>query len=212
MADDLTQDRRDARRHRITIIELLVALGVVGFLMVAFLVSVDPVKRAQTARDEKRLSDAIAILAAINGKQTDDGAPFTGAQAAPIVVQSGDAVQVIVRDATGIECSVPEKRPGCSRLLDTSGGRGCVAELEGDGTSSPLVRSYLTELPIDPRASDGPVAPCGSGSGCTTEGALPISDAVSSSNTGYFIRRTPDGRVEVGACSPEQSTRVSAIK
>jgi prepilin-type N-terminal cleavage/methylation domain-containing protein len=66
-------------------------------------------------------------------------------------------------------------------------------------TSDSVVPNYIASIPIDPRGS-GTTGPCISG--CTTNGDL----ALGLTNSGYYIQRT---RIEVGACSGEQSSTIS---
>ena len=179
-------------------VDLLVIALIVGFLAAAVLVASDPVKRNQDSRDAERYSEVNGILNAILAKQVDDGALFdadrTGTPAgnAPVIEQGlGTNVQVIVEDDAGIVCNAAATRPGCRKAMDTTGAnKDCVARL-----ADPTV------IPRDPVIG----TPCRSGSGCTTEGDLPIG----SKNSGYYIARTAGDRIEIGSCNPEQATFIS---
>ncbi|OIO52544.1 hypothetical protein COY93_04755 [Candidatus Uhrbacteria bacterium CG_4_10_14_0_8_um_filter_58_22] len=179
-----------------TLVELLVVLGIIGFLAAAILVAVDPVKRLQNSRNARRWSDVGLVMDAILNKQADDLSPYNGVASAPLVNHASN-VQVIVSDDTGISCDDVNTRPGCNKTLDTSAGKGCVADL------SDLTPAYIAAIPTDPKE-----AVCVPGSGCMTEGALPIGDR----NSGYYIRRTSGNRIEIGACQPDQDAMISVRK
>ncbi len=177
-----------------TLVELLIVIGIIGFLAAAILVAVDPVKRIQDSRNSQRWSEVNSILNAILKKQVDDRALFNGDTGSPIITDATNS-QVIVADDTGIVCNAIGTRPGCNQALDIAGANSnCVAQLDG------LAPTYLAELPTDPAA-----AFCVSGSGCTTEGTLAIGD----SNSGYYIHRTTGNRIEIGACQAEQGATIS---
>jgi prepilin-type N-terminal cleavage/methylation domain-containing protein len=188
-----------------TLIELLIVIGIIGFLAAAILVAVDPVKRIQDARNSKRWSEVNAILNAILTKQVDDRAIYDGETAvgnAPIITHDTYS-QVIVRDDTGIVCNQIGNRPGCPQQLDISGAnKNCVANIGTDGNGK-LVPKYIAEIPTDP-LGDGAVSPCDSGSGCLTDGNL----ALGATNTGYYIHRTNENRIEIGACYPDQGATI----
>ncbi|MBN1585333.1 prepilin-type N-terminal cleavage/methylation domain-containing protein [Candidatus Uhrbacteria bacterium] len=184
-------------RKGFTLIELLIVIAIIGFLMAAILVAVDPVKRIRQSRNAQRWSETNAILNAILKKQVDERIQYDGEGTAGIITHP-DYVQVIVRDDTGVICNQWANRPGCDQPMDISGAnKNCVANLNGEDESG-IVPAYIAELPLDPLdiGQNG----CGSGSGCEVEGGMAISE---DGNTGYYIRRTADGRIEVGACHPE---------
>jgi prepilin-type N-terminal cleavage/methylation domain-containing protein len=176
-------------RKGFTLIELLIIIAIIGFLAAAVLVAVDPVRRIQDARNARRSAETNAILNAILKKQVDDRALFDGDVAAPIITQAGSNVQVIVRDSAGIGCGAAATRPGCD-FPTSSTGTECVADL------SDVVPEYLSELPLDPRLTG---VFCGTGSTCTTIGVLALGDQ----NTGYYIARTDQNRIEIGSCLAE---------
>jgi type IV pilus assembly protein PilA len=69
----------------------------------------------------------------------------------------------------------------------------CPNHITGSGTSSgfvnlqantALVDAYISELPIDPEGTNG-------------------TDTFDATRTGYYVKRTTNGRIEVGACNPE---------
>ena len=180
-------------RKGFTLIELLIVIAIIGFLMAAILVAVDPVKRIKQSRNSHRWAEVNATLSAILTKQVDERQQYDGEATAEIITHA-DNVQVIVRDDTGVICNQWANRPGCGQVMDTSGAnKSCVANIEG------IAPAYIAELPYDPLGVGN--TDCGVGSGCTTEGGLGIGDY----NTGYYIHRTANGRIEIGACYPELS-------
>lgn len=179
-----------------TLVELLIVIGIIGFLAAAILVAVDPVKRIQDSRNSQRWSEVNSILNAVLKKQVDDLALYNGETSAPIITDATNS-QVVVSDDTGISCDSVTARPGCKQPLDTTAGKNCVANLSG------LVPDYLAEIPTDPAENS-----CDAGSGCDVEGEE--GDLViGSTNSGYYIHRTTGNRIEVGACQPEQSATIN---
>jgi prepilin-type N-terminal cleavage/methylation domain-containing protein len=190
------------RRKGFTFIELLIVIGIIGFLAAAILVAVDPVKRIRDSRNSQRWTEVNDILGAVLKKQVEDRALYNGESSAPIITHATN-VQVIVADDTGIVCNSPANRPGCNQIMDvTAANKSCVTVLSDNNqtTTDDLDPNYLLELPIDPGANA-----CGTGSGCTVEGDLPIGRG----NSGYYIHRTIGNRIEIGACQPEQEATIS---
>ncbi len=185
-----------------TLVELLIVIGIIGFLAAAILVAVDPVKRIQDSRNSQRWSEVNSILNAVLKKQVDDRALYNGDSAAPIIT-SADYAQVIVEDATDIVCNVESTRPGCDTALDVSAADAdCVAQLfenTSPGTEH-LNPTYLAEMPTDPGD-----ATCLDSGDCTAFGDIVIGD----SNSGYYIKRSTGNRIEIGACQPEQGATIS---
>jgi prepilin-type N-terminal cleavage/methylation domain-containing protein len=185
-----------------TLVELLIVIGIIGFLAAAILVAVDPVKRIQDSRNSQRWSEVNSILNAVLTKQVDDRALYNGETSAQIITSSTNA-QVIVADDTGIVCNSAATRPGCNKTLDISAAnKVCVATLFDNDplTTGDLDPTYMAEMPTDPATNA-----CGSASGCTVEGDLAIGD----SNSGYYIQRTAGNRIEIGACQAEQGATIS---
>ncbi|MFH1046829.1 MAG: prepilin-type N-terminal cleavage/methylation domain-containing protein [Patescibacteria group bacterium] len=181
-----------------TLVELLIVIGIIGFLAAAILVAVDPVKRIQDSRNSQRWSEVNSILNGILKKQVDDRALYNGETSAPIITHATNA-QVIVASDTAIVCTAATTRPGCelpgtTDTLDITGAKTCVANLSG------LVPTYLAEIPTDP-ATNG----CPTGGTCTVAGDLAIGDT----NSGYYIHRTTGNRIEIGACQAEQGATIS---
>lgn len=201
------------RQRGFTLIELLIVIAIIGFLMAAILVAVDPVKRIQDSRNAKRWSEVNAILNAILTKQVDDRAQYEGEEAlgsAPIITHD-TYFQVIVRDDSGIVCNNPAARPGCKvAAMDIFGAnKNCVANIGKPDTvgddENRLVPDYIAEIPLDPLGL-GAAQPCRTG---VAEAGCVIGDlSIGAANTGYYMRRTTGGRIEVGACYPDQNATI----
>jgi prepilin-type N-terminal cleavage/methylation domain-containing protein len=177
-----------------TLIELLIVIAIIGFLAAAILVAVDPVKRVQQSRNAKRWAEANAILNAILTKQVDERAAYSGHASAPIIPDTTYS-QVLVTDRTGVDCAVPATAPTCpgASLDPAATGFDCIVQV--DDLANPVSGdSYLAEVPLDP-LGDGTV-PAGGGM------------AIGTDNTGYYIHKFPNGRIEVGACHPDLSESI----
>ena len=160
-----------------TLSELLVVIGIIGFLVAAVVVTVDPVKRTQDSRDAGRFKDANAILNAILTKQVDDRALMTGLASAPIITDAVNAQVIVTGDSTGslitaaVACDNPETAPVCPAItLSTAAGKNCVANLgglmAGSATSSENsvsgdITAFATEVSV------GDVLVSAAGSSCT---------------------------------------------
>ncbi len=185
---------KDTNKRGFTLIELLIVIGIIGFIAAAILVAVDPVKRIQDSRNSQRWSEVNGVLNAMLKKQVDDKAQYDG-EGTTLIITGATNSQVIVDDPTGIVCDAEGTRPGCDQAMDIAAADDdCVADLSG------LVPAYLAELPTDPAANA-----CGASSPCTTDGTV----AIGASNSGYYIHRTTGGRIEIGACQPEQSATIN---
>jgi len=169
-----------------TLVELLIVIGIIGFLAAAILVAVDPVKRLQDARNAKRWSEVNAVLNAILNKQVDDKAYYTGSTAFPIVPHA-TLGQMIVNDPTDIaalgNCTVPASAPTCAeQALNTSAAARCWVNLKD------LVPTYIADIPLDPA------------------GGIAL-------NTGYYLQqKTAGGRITIGSCTSEQSAHVKVMR
>ena len=187
-----------------TLIEILIAISIIGVLGAAILVAVDPVQRIQEGRDARRFSEVNGILSAILNKQVDDVAYYNGVATAPVITHATFA-QVIVTSDTGVECDtdLTENYPGCNQALDVGAtpatSKSCVANL------STLAPDYIGSLPIDPRGTGATIC----ATGCTTNGVGITT--LGATNTGYYVHRTAGNRLEIGACAGEQQTAPGAI-
>ena len=172
-----------------TLIELLIVIGIIGFLAAAILVAVDPVKRIQSARDAKRWSEVNAVLNAILNKQVDDRATYGGSTHYPII--SSDTYGQIIIDIPADTIGVPTTCVGlaasnCTNKTfnNAAGAADCYVNLGYTGGTNPLIPNYLAAVPEDPN-------------GGTTN------------NTKYYLEKYSSGRLEIGACAPEQTATIS---
>ncbi|MBN1585329.1 type II secretion system protein [Candidatus Uhrbacteria bacterium] len=176
---------RSGNDRGFTLIELLIVIAIIGFLAAAILVAVDPVKRVQQSRDAKRWSEVNAILNAILTKQVDDRQAFAGSTTVPVL---NNEYQIITSVDTGFDCAILENECPPAGVLSTTGNE-CVANLGG------LVDEWIAAIPIDPVGT----------------GNVPAGGAayLGPENTGYYIHKTGNGRIEIGSCWPEQESAIS---
>jgi len=112
-----------------TLIELLVVIAIIAALSITIFVALNPAKRLQDARDDRRSTDADSILTAIHQYVIDNGSSYpTGLSAGMSEVQLGT---------------------GSSGCVISSGGCNVVAAACTDLTT-PLVK-YLKAIPFDPK-------------------------------------------------------------
>ena len=178
-----------------TLIELLIVIAIIGFLAAAILVAVDPVKRVQQSRNAKRWSEVNAILNAILTKQVDERAAYTASSVSGTIVASDTLAQVLVTDTTGVACQTPLQAPACPGAgvpLSVVAGVACVAQVGDLANPSSGLDSYLAAIPIDPLGS----------------GTVPTAGNLGAKNTGYYIHKYVNGRIEIGACYPDLSESI----
>lgn len=158
-----------------TLIELLIVIGVLGILAGIILVAVDPAKRLQQSRDARRSSEVNALLNAILNYTVDNKG--TVPSVLSTATSTGDSLRVQFGTAGNGTVS------GTGTCAINCGGGGTAVDNCVDLTSD-LVDEYIAEMPIDPEGTDG-----------TT--------AYDSTRTGYYVIKTPNGRIEVGSCNAE---------
>ena len=177
-------------------VELLIVIVILGFLVAAVLVAIDPAKRIQQSRNAKRWAETEAVLNAILTKQVDDRAPFLGNASAPIIASITNS-QVIVSDHTFVDCASAATAPACPGQTLSFIGTDCIARLDdlvGDGVTG----GYIAELPIDPKgAGNKPID-------------SPDNLNLGPKNSGYYIHKYENGRIEIGACYPDQNETIKA--
>ena len=189
------------KRKGFTLIEVMIAVAVVGLLSAAILAAVDPVRRIGEARNAHRLAVINGMINALLTKHLDDRTAYNGDPLAPLGNTGTTQVIVashIIPPVTNIDCSVPSKAPACPyatgaagrpSALATAAGTGCIADLSGLVTGT---YTYLAEIPQDPIG------------GTPTAGYLPIG----ANNSGYYIVRSASGRTEIGSCYPNLSADI----
>ena len=178
------------------LVELLIAIAILGFLVAAILVAVDPVKRAQQSRNAKRWAGINNVLNAILTKQADDRAPFSGSASAPIIASATNS-QVIVSDHFFVDCASAALAPVCPGQVLSFVGTDCIARLDdlvGDGMSD----GYIAELPVDPIGVGNKPADS------------PNNLDLGSKNSGYYIHKYENDQIEIGACYPELNETIEA--
>jgi len=183
---------RHNRDQGFTLIELLIVIAIIGFLAAAILVAVDPVKRIQDARNARRWSEVNGILNAILNKQVDDRAVYGGSTNYPLA-SSDTNVQIIIDvpgDGTGnAPLCTSRATTDCSatKPISIATAAGCYVNLGATGGTNPLVPNYIAQVPEDPNG------------GTTT-------------NTKYYIQKYTSGRIEVGACAPDQGVTIKVLR
>jgi prepilin-type N-terminal cleavage/methylation domain-containing protein len=112
-------------KRAFTLIEILLAIGIIAVLATVVVVSLDPVSRFRDARDARRLSDIQSILSAVHQYVIDNQGAFPAGL-----------------DTT--ERQIGTASSGCDIAGECSVSSGECVDL-----SSPLAR-YLKDIPYDP--------------------------------------------------------------
>ena len=167
------------KRKGFTLIELLIVIGIIGILAAIILVAVDPAKRLRQSRNARRYSEANAILNAILNYTVDHKGKLPNA----LTATSSDLVLLIGTSASNTAVS----NTVCPNHLTGAGTATGYVNLQGD---TELVDEYISEFPVDPRGTNDV-------------------DLYSAAITGYYVKRSTNGRVEVGSCNPESEDNVT---
>ncbi|QQR78607.1 MAG: type II secretion system protein [Candidatus Moraniibacteriota bacterium] len=117
-------------KHAFTLIEILLAIGIIAVLATVVVVSLDPISRFRDARDARRLSDIQSILSAVHQYVIDNQGAFPA----------------------GLDTT--ERQIGTASSGCTIGGQCAVA---GDGDCvdvSTSLERYLKDIPFDPSAGE----------------------------------------------------------
>jgi type IV pilus assembly protein PilA len=141
----------------------------------------------------------IAILAAIILVAVDPAKRFAqarDARRAGEVYSILNAILNYMSDNVGTVPSGLDSDSATAQILGTAGS-GCNTGCTPAGTTlsaclnlnTPLVDEYISSIPIDPRGTNGTVT-------------------YDATKTGYYVNKTANNRILVGACNPE---RVSSI-
>ncbi len=156
-----------------TLIEILIAVAIVGIIAAVAFVALDPAKRFKDSRNAKRWTDVSAIIEAIKVAQVDDGGQYKGELQ---TVLADGAVRMIV--TAGAACAI--------RALDTD----CDVAIPLVNTCvnlTPYVGGYISALPEGPTSAD----------------PLRINWNALANETGYYLQKNANGTVTVGSCDGE---------
>lgn len=164
-----------------TLIELLIVIGIIGILAAIILVAVDPAKRLRQARNARRFAETNAILNAILNYTVD----YRGRLPAQISNATAN-LPFVIGENNGTGNTALDIRPIGSNTLCPNHltGAGTATHIIAVATNTALVDSYISEIPVDPRGTND-------------------TDTYGSTQTGYYIMRSTNGRIEVGSCNPE---------
>lgn len=77
----------------------------------------------------------------------------------------------------------------CPNALTGAGTSTATIDL---GANAAFVDEYISSMPVDPRGTNG-------------------TDAFNSTFTGYYVKRSANGRIEVGSCNPEDDDNDGTI-
>ncbi|MEK7545904.1 MAG: prepilin-type N-terminal cleavage/methylation domain-containing protein [Patescibacteria group bacterium] len=170
-----------------TLIELLIVIGIIGILAAIILVAVDPAKRLKQARNARRYAEANAILNAILNYTVD----YKGKL--PTQISSATAnVPFVIGENNGTGNLTLDIRPitGTTLCPNHLTGAGTATHIIAVATNTALVDEYISSIPVDPRGTND-------------------TDTYDDNATGYYIKRSTNGRIEVGACNPESEDNIT---
>ncbi len=95
----LLANTRDKRKRGFTLIELLIVIGILGILVVAVLLTLNPAEAQKKTRDAKRMKDLATLQSGIQQFLDNGGAIPAGAGV--LTYTSGVAAPVTLVDGTG---------------------------------------------------------------------------------------------------------------
>ncbi|HEY4524162.1 MAG TPA: prepilin-type N-terminal cleavage/methylation domain-containing protein [Candidatus Paceibacterota bacterium] len=169
-----------------TLIELLIVIAIIAILAGVVFVSLDPLKRFQSARNAARWTDVTAVLSAIKVDQVDNGGSYLSAISG---LTSGQNYMISANN-TGAAAPVTGCNTNCSAVAAVDR---CV--LLENGTVGLASEGYLSNVPISP---DDPSVPT----------------AWDAAHSGYYVSRddAKQGAITVGACSAEGGETISVSR
>jgi len=165
-----------------TLIELLIVIGIIAILAAIIFVAVDPGRRLGEARDADRWGAVNSILNAVLKYSVDNAGNLPGSGGDALVDNATDVQILGTTDDSGVGFCAGGSAPTCAGQTVDSTDDACFVDL-----TSALVDTYLAAIPVDPDTTAG------------------YGDA----NTGYYIRKSANNRIEVGSCNPEQVAAIS---
>ncbi len=160
---------------------LIELLIVIGILGVLAAITLVAVDPAKRLRQSRNARRSSEVNAILNAilNYTADAKG-----ALPAAIGAATAVdQTLVIGTAGTIPTVTD----CPDSLTGAGTSTGYANLQADPA---LVDTYIAEMPVDPRGTN-------------------TVDRYDRSNTGYYVKRSANGRVEVGSCYPEDDGGVT---
>lgn len=166
------------KKKGFTLIELLIVIGILGILAAIVLVAVDPAKRLRQARNARRYAEVNSLLNAILNYTVDNKGVLPAAISSSTST-GANFVQVIGDAGTNSTATMSAACP--SATIGITNPVYWMANMRADVA---FVDTYIATIPIDVLGSNG--------------------NATYNNNlTGYYVVRTANGRIQVGACNAE---------
>lgn len=145
----------------------------------------------------------LAILAAIILVAVDPAKRFAQARDARRAAETYSILNAILNYMADNAGAVPagiDNDSGTSQVIGTAGS-GCNTGCSPAGTTqnscvdltTPLVDQFIISIPIDPRGTNGSVS-------------------YDASRTGYYVNKTANARIVVGACNPERVSTITSSR
>lgn len=126
-----------------TLIEILIAVAIVGIIAAVAFVALNPGKRLEDSRNARRWADIAAIASAIKVKQVDDGGQYT----TNINAQTNGVPYMIGTCPDDLTCTTASPAD-CQVAIATNG---------TDVDSEPGMTNYLAVNPVAPSGNDSGV-------------------------------------------------------
>ena len=166
-----------------TLIELLIVIGIIGILAAIILVAVDPAKRLKQSRNARRFAEANAVLNAILNYTVD----YKGKLPNAIASATANLPFVIGTGDGAATTTLITSATLCPNHLT---GAGTATHIVNVSSDVALVDEYISSMPIDPRGTND-------------------TDTYDATQTGYYLLRSNNGRIEIGSCNPESEDNIS---
>ena len=168
-----------------TLIELLIVIAIIAILAGVVFVSLNPLKRFEDARNAARWTDVTALLSAIKVDQVDNGGQYLDGAAGFSVADLVNGETYMISNDTA---TVPSSgcNTSCSVVTDANN---CVSL--DNGTAGLVSEGYLARLPVSP------------------PGAATWDSGTLADKTGYYISKSANGSITIGACDAEGGETIS---
>ena len=168
-----------------TLIELLIVIAIIAILAGVVFVSLNPLQRFEDARNAARWTDVTALLSAIKIDQVDNGGQYLDGAAGFSVADLVAGENYMIVDNT---TTVPSSgcNTSCSVVND---GNNCVSL--DNGTVGLVSEGYLSRIPVSP-------------AGTVTWDSGSFAD-----KTGYYVSRSNNNAITIGACDAEGGETIS---